>query len=888
VSKRLEAWATVDDGGEAYVDLTVLGEPMLVLRARRSGQVTGQLFLPSVSAQKTVRLSYTAIAKKSFRDARGSFYDVKRKHYQERLETCSAGRAWFRHQMRVVESRLPPNGLPNSASSSAPQPANDLQLMKWFGFMTGGRAIAENLDLEAYRSSTAGNLRVVQVDSIRGINVPAFDWRPLLPKKQPALDPLAACIPADQHAVFFPSVQQAYELAEQATGSETVFLRLADPRTEHWRIRERYERQFGISLSELVTLLSPDRSRSIALTGSDPHVAMGTDVAIIIESPQPVVLAQQLAERIADGVGRSSEVETRPWKSPVMTATGVCSADRRICSYVAALPQAVVLTNSVYQLQCLSDVQSGSKPSLASLPEFAFFRDRYCLGDPTETALVVISDATIRRWGSPRCRIGQARRLAAAAALAEWQAVWVQGRNRQPVENLGAMLPDGLDISDRGFHSRAYGSLYFMTPVSETPLSRVTVAEKAAYETWRNGYERSWVRFDPIAMRLAVHDRGLDVDITVMPLTIRTEYATFRSLTQGAKLRADAGDPHDSYAELAVAFNKDSDYFKLIRLMASSYFSQGGPSGGIDPLEWFDGTVTVYVDEDPAWEEAARKNGGVKLLKTLTDEQRAILVQVPIGIQAEVTSGLELTKFLVALRVVVESSAPGMLKWELCEYRGEPYAKVSAGEIVKDRRPSPAASSFAWQSQSAALYYAAYGDALVVSLNENVLRRAIDRRIARRSQPGDTIPPADRGWLGDNLAVHVDAKLLRLLAELAGEAQYREFMQTRSWSNLPILNEWKRLYPDDDPVALHERLWNVRPICPGGGDYVWNETWQTMESSVYGHPAAPKTGPALPEVFRRLLSADAGLTFEANGLRARFSLQLNAPEADLATATSAQ
>jgi hypothetical protein len=880
----LDPWATVD-GGEAYVDFATPGEPILVLRTTRRGEVSGQLFLSSESANGTVRLAFTATEPTLVGDARESFYRAKRTHYQKRLETCSAGRAWFRHQVRMAESRLPREKRPESAPLSTRQPNGDHQLMKWFAMFTGGRAIAENLSLQPYRTFATGSANVIRVDLIRGVNVPAFDWRRVSPKNQPVLDPLAACLPADQHAVFFPSVQQAYEIAEQATGSETVFLRLADPRTEHWRIRERYEQQFGIPLAELVALLGADLARSVALTGSDPHVAMGTDVAIVIESPKPAMLAQRLAERIGAGASRSAEVESRLWKSQVLTAIGVCSADRRICSYVAALPQAVVLTNSVYQLQQLSDVQTGSRPSLAAVPEMAFFRDRYRRGDSDETALVVISDATIRRWGSPRWRIGQARRLTAAAALAEWQADWLDRRTaasdptRERAQATDPMLPDDLEISARGVYSRTYGSLEFMTPVSELPLNWVTAAERAAYETWRNGYQRSWVRFDPIAMRLGLHDRRLDVDVTVMPLTIRTEYARFRSLTQGAQLRADGGDPHDSYAELAVAFNKDSEFFRLMRLLASPYFSRSERSDGIDPLAWFDGMVTVYLDEDLAWEEVAKQGLRRGLLKTLSDEQLAILAQVPVGIQVEVTSGLELTKFLVALRVVVESSAPGMLKWELCEHRGEPYAKVSAGEIAKDRHQGEAIP-FAREFESAALYYAASGDALIISPNENVLRRALDRRIARRSGPDEPIPPEPRQRLGDNVAVHVDAKLLRLLADLAGEDRYQRFMQTRSWSNLAILNEWKRLYPDEDPVVVHERLWHVKPVCPGGGDYVWNRTWQTMESTVYGHPAAPKTGPALPEVFRRLLSADAGLTFEANGLRARFSLALTAPAID--------
>ena len=98
-------------------------------------------------------------------------------------------------------------------------------------------------------------------------------------------------------------------------------------------------------------------------------------------------------------------------------------------------------------------------------------------------------------------------------------------------------------------------------------------------------------------------------------------------------------------------------------------------------------------------------------------------------------------------------------------------------------------------------------------------------------------------------------------------------MQMRAWSNLPILNEWKRLYPDRDPVELHERVWKIRLICPGGGQYVWNDKYQTMESTVYGHPGEPKTGPMprrrCDRVFQRRFRPDV----RASGLARRVSLE---------------
>jgi hypothetical protein len=78
-------------------------------------------------------------------------------------------------------------------------------------------------------------------------------------------------------------------------------------------------------------------------------------------------------------------------------------------------------------------------------------------------------------------------------------------------------------------------------------------------------------------------------------------------------------------------------------------------------------------------------------------------------------------------------------------------------------------------------------------------------------------------------------------------------------------------------VALHERLWGVRLVCPSGGKYVWNEKWHTFESTVWGHPGEPKSGAALPPQLRDFSRARFGLTFEEQGLRARAELQRRKP-----------
>jgi len=127
-------------------------------------------------------------------------------------------------------------------------------------------------------------------------------------------------------------------------------------------------------------------------------------------------------------------------------------------------------------------------------------------------------------------------------------------------------------------------------------------------------------------------------------------------------------------------------------------------------------------------------------------------------------------------------------------------------------------------------------------------------------------------WLGSNVGLQVQSGFLDVVNHIARD-QYEQTMQLEAWANIPILNEWKRRFPDRDPVAIHRQVWQVELVCPGGGKYVWNEKWKTMESTVYGHPGEPKNGPAAPPVLSSFRDGNFGLTFEEQGLRARAVLR---------------
>jgi hypothetical protein len=292
------------------------------------------------------------------------------------------------------------------------------------------------------------------------------------------------------------------------------------------------------------------------------------------------------------------------------------------------------------------------------------------------------------------------------------------------------------------------------------------------------------------------------------------------------------------------AINRESPAMKNAAGMAQM-FAQGVE---MDPLGWLGQSVAIYADADPFWGEMM----SAQEQSTFFDHN---LHRLPVGLCAEVGSALKLTAFLAAARGALEQSAPGMAAWETRTYHDQPYVRVGLSEKAK-------AESRGGDMDKTALYYAAMPRALILSLNEDLIKRAIDRQAATER------PAPARPWLGTSMCLQMAPEGFKLLGG-SGRSMLRQLEQHRCWSNLAILNEWKRRYPDKDPVKVHAEQWGTTLVCPGGGTYVWNEKFRTMESTVYGHPGEPKEGPESAGAISGVSAGNFGLSFEDKGLRAK-------------------
>ena len=267
---------------------------------------------------------------------------------------------------------------------------------------------------------------------------------------------------------------------------------------------------------------------------------------------------------------------------------------------------------------------------------------------------------------------------------------WPRPRPWQPTRSSSSMtklpigrrkLPDDLKLGRHGIYSPAHGSLEFITPVIEEPLEWASQDEANAYNQWRSQYEQQWQKFDPIALRLEIDPQHVAADLTITPLTLRTEYSQVRSAVQGASIPRGAGDPHDALLQVVLAINENS--MKTLRGLAEFAYAmhgRGNSPGNI--LDWFAGSASIWIDEDRSLRELAKQFDGERRKGTNTDWRLApIALQLPVGARVEVTSGLKLTKFLLGLRTFIEETSPGMFRWELRTYREQPYTKVSLGEL---------------------------------------------------------------------------------------------------------------------------------------------------------------------------------------------------------------
>lgn len=830
----------------------LLNSAFVAIRTDGDAPPAGTLYVPKPDLSGMTAMAFTLPKdiQSSNPDPKRAFYTAMKNHYDFLRTNGFSGAGWFRYRAdlarRMLETDTPTD--PNGLQADEPFGGRDT-FAEDMSLFTGARAISENIQLDRALRTRLHEPRTIDVSTVQGITTAQIDWKAAIKDVKVEKDPLARYIPADQHAIFYPEFKSMVRVMDELKDGKAVGLPVGVAVDNiSW-----YEQQMCVWLDGWSRFWGPKTIRSVAITGSDPYGQTGTDSAILFDAKLTSMVRSNTEDKQKEALKKIKGAQKLTGTVDGVAYQAVVSPDRAVSSYLATIDNVVVVTNSLPQLEKIVRTAKSSGQSVADLDEYTYFRHRYPLDEKEQTAFLVLSDAAIRRWCNPVWRIGAARRAMAAAVLQQLQAEYLDNAQAfdlgKAQETAASWAPDfgTLSITEAGVTSSVYGNLQFMTPIIELPIDQISKQEDAEYRRFRQLYQRQWqLFFDPVAVSLRLEDDTIDVDLTVRPLVAATAYRQYIQIAGSHAIEAGDGDVHpESLLQLILAIDTDSDTLRQAGGFAMQMMNQD-----INALSWLGSWITVYADDDPFWQEFADKlEEGTG--SGFSEYLESNLNRFPLALAMEVDNPAKLTLFLVSLRAFIQQTAPDMTAWETLTYNERSYVKVTA-------RYRPDADN------PPAVYYAILPDSLVLSFHEGLIQRAIDRGTARANnkKAGDYV------WLGKNLSARASEKAWPVIEMLAHD-NYSRYLQMQTWDNLPILTEWHRRKGSLSELEFHEKYWHTDLTGPGGGGYVWNPEFETMESAAFGHPGQPQTPDKIATPFSRMKGVQAGITFEEDGLRAR-------------------
>lgn len=855
----------------------------IVGRKPKGQSMEGILFvlrrLPE-TPRRSALIEFPFSARDGSQDAglRSDFLEAKGRYYQTMWSENMAGAAWFRHVARETLDKIgqrASSGGPNWPLRNRSGADDTLQMM------SGGRAVSENLQLDQQlqlpNSQSAG---LVPLANVPGITVRAIDWKSRLSKEVPSLDPLSRCIPHDQYVVFLPGFELLEQVVDRGTKLAKPLTQWFEPQSLHTDVLGFYQHQMALSLDSLTRQIGGTLIDEVAITGSDPYFRTGTDVAVVLQSSQPVVLYNALRVKIEATVAGRSDLERSEEALETGTFVWYRSPDRSTSCLLAMIDGVIVVTNSRHQMEQIAGCVAENIQSIDELGDYQFFRQRYPRERDSDSGLLVVTDDTIRRLCGPKWRISASRRTLARATIAEVTMrhadLLVEAMSSgdgsegeslsEPIvlDSPDAMPDAGqLVVGNSGVYSPRYGSLDFQTPIAELDIQSVSQDEADAYRRWRERYERRWRRnFDPIALSFRLDTQGIEADLSVIPLIGSSDYQQIVRLVGDKQVLPDSTDLHEqAQFKFAMAIDLESQLLVFLRQI----LTRGNDS--LNPLSWIDDQVVVYAEHDEQWLAWLAEQSPWKL------SFEKVLYEAPYALFLPSKDNLRMAGFLVAFRSTLESFAPNLFEWRNVTYRDHQYV---VGEL--DRQ--------AWRAEGSQpeLCYVTTDEGVTFSFHSKMIERVIDRHlIASDSESGSgekvesTQESASTFAFSPQLEMTALAEGLDTVARVnARSGLYR--MNRIAWSNIPILNELRRRYPDRDPRQVYQTLFRQEIIEPTGGTYQWNNDWGTYVSSLHGFHLDPQAGPAWVSALAPGDRVSTGLRFQDGGLRAGFRWTRNEPE----------
>ncbi len=672
-------------------------------------------------------------------------------------DTWNSPHPWYRFaggRMRV----LLPGGLAGAGGQAGAQTErNRTDLSKLMDTTTGVLSMQEALQHDRGLRLGLGDQekRTIPVKDLR---VPPLDAHPFeamqakLPNPSGGTpEPLAAAVPAEFWYARVDDIRLLLRLLDEADTWITPLVQILQSNPEDRFLADRYQKQLGLKRTDLAKLFGHTVVGSVAVTGSDAYLREGSDVSMIFTVRQQAIFDQELAKHIeayrAEIPGLTTT--TRDYNGVTITEnrdpTGTVRQQR------VQVGELAVVSNSPRAVERVVDAMQGKTARLSDEPDMRYMLAR----DPgAHQALAFLSDRFIAAVIGPQQKVLAARRQQALAELmtpgnAALLHGWLFG---QAPASTDALIASKLLAADELKHadgapitftpgssaSSAWGRPAALTPLIDLPpVTAVSEAEKLAYESFGDGYQRYWKQFiDPVAIRLDVKDEGgtsiADVDVRILPLISATDYSEIESIVGTTRVSVQAiGDGLLGVWAVGKDARMRSDLDGLMRQMTSKQDIGIGWLGDwvmlgledraalVDLLSKFDDTVQLASPKPKGseWED-------VELWRRIG--------KFPVYAAAEVKNPAALVATLTGVRSMINEVAPGMVEWgEVSKHRDLPIVRVGMSKTMPMLPNRDIADAVA-------LHYAQTGSAIVLALDVSTLEAVVDRMLDGKLPKSDT------------------------------------------------------------------------------------------------------------------------------------------------------
>lgn len=553
---------------------------------------------------------------------------------------------------------------------------------------------------------------VVSVHEIRGIEPAEHPWQQFLVNRDSRVEPMARVVPADFYYLRLRSYDAASSFIDQWLRDVAVFWRTWESDAKDHRLVERYWKQLALPVDEQGRPRWPRHVREAAVTGSDFHFRLGTDLTFLFAVTDDDAFRNELE------LGRKSATALVPgqFEHRGVVVQTLVSDRQEIRQHVARLGGLTIVSNSPVAIRRVIDVIRHQAPSLADLPEFRVMRGLFPTESPAEDALLFLSESFLREQFSPRHRT-------------------LVRRRQEELDATTMATAKGLYEAWRKGEKPRRSPSSWQVPILERPLTHITKDEEQWYHEFVEAYRRDWKPYmAPMAWRVQTRSPWLRAEAFIMAPKQADFWEALRSKLGSGTVARESSPPPDTALRVVASVKLGE--------MDRARMNQWLMSRGVDRkhlttrVDWMGDRVVFHLPNSPAISSVIDHFWHVDL--TAEDQKvsrseatgRWHLSQVPATLAVEIARPLFFQGTLKKLREIVQETWPKTMKWE-------PLPDDSRRIQVTRVQPQPALLMLAFgkllkPDEAPGIYFASGERTLVLASHLEALRGGIAREIVSR------------------------------------------------------------------------------------------------------------------------------------------------------------